>query len=228
MSEDKDKQDPEAEGWATAKTLAEALPYIQIYDRETVVIKYGGHAMGESEVAKLFAADVVLLKLMGVHPVVVHGGGPQISAILDRAGVKSAFVDGLRVTDAATMQIAEMVLSGSINKEIANWITLAGREAETIRRSAEEQAKRLVDETEITRSAKAQAGDTLNRAEQRSRELMKAANDYVDDALRRTEEAVNAALNEVQQSRVRFRSLAGARQNVPAPQQEEPDEQTEE
>lgn len=130
MSEDKDKQDPEAEGWATAKTLAEALPYIQIYDRETVVIKYGGHAMGESEVAKLFAADVVLLKLMGVHPVVVHGGGPQISAMLDRAGVKSAFVDGLRVTDAATMQIAEMVLSGSINKEIASWITLAGQQAD--------------------------------------------------------------------------------------------------
>lgn len=130
MSEDKDKQDPEAEGWATAKTLAEALPYIQIYDRETVVIKYGGHAMGESDVAKLFAADVVLLKLMGVHPVVVHGGGPQISAMLDRAGVKSAFVDGLRVTDAATMQIAEMVLSGSINKEIASWITLAGQQAD--------------------------------------------------------------------------------------------------
>jgi len=126
---DKD-DDQTGEGWATAKTLAEALPYIQIYDRETVVIKYGGHAMGESEVAKLFAADVVLLKLMGVHPVVVHGGGPQISAMLDRAGVKSAFVDGLRVTDAATMQIAEMVLSGSINKEIASWITLAGQQAD--------------------------------------------------------------------------------------------------
>lgn len=120
----------DGEGWATAKTLAEALPYIQIYDRETVVIKYGGHAMGEAEVAKLFAADVVLLKLMGVHPVVVHGGGPQISAMLDRAGVKSAFVDGLRVTDAATMQIAEMVLSGSINKEIASWITIAGQQAD--------------------------------------------------------------------------------------------------
>jgi acetylglutamate kinase len=119
-----------AEGWATARTLAEALPYIQIYDRQTVVIKYGGHAMGEAEVAKLFAADVVLLKLMGVHPVVVHGGGPQISAMLDRAGVKSAFVDGLRVTDAATMEIAEMVLSGSINKEIASWITLAGQQAD--------------------------------------------------------------------------------------------------
>ena len=89
----------EERGWETAKTLAEALPYIQVYDRETVVIKYGGHAMGESAVAKQFAADVVLLKLMGVNPVVVHGGGPQISAMLDKAGVKSAFVDGLRVTD---------------------------------------------------------------------------------------------------------------------------------
>jgi len=117
-------------GWATARTLAEALPYIQIYDRETVVIKYGGHAMGEEEVARLFAADAVLLKLLGVHPVVVHGGGPQISAMLERAGVKSTFIDGLRVTDAPTMEVAEMVLSGAINKEIANWITLAGSEAD--------------------------------------------------------------------------------------------------
>ncbi|WP_374573488.1 acetylglutamate kinase [Phenylobacterium sp.] len=121
---------PAEQGWATAKTLAESLPYIQIYDRETVVIKYGGHAMGEESVAKLFAADVVLLKMLGVHPVVVHGGGPQISAMLDKAGVKSTFVDGLRVTDAATMEVAEMVLSGAINKEIANWITQAGAEAD--------------------------------------------------------------------------------------------------
>lgn len=120
----------EERGWATAKTLAEALPYIQVYDRETVVIKYGGHAMGESAVAKQFAADVVLLKLMGVNPVVVHGGGPQISAMLDKAGVKSSFVDGLRVTDADTMQVAEMVLSGAVNKEIAAWITHAGKEAD--------------------------------------------------------------------------------------------------
>jgi acetylglutamate kinase len=91
-----------------------------------VVIKYGGHAMGQEDVAKLFAADAVLLKLLGVHPVVVHGGGPQISRMLDKAGVKSTFVDGLRVTDEATMEVAEMVLSGAINKEIANWITLAG------------------------------------------------------------------------------------------------------
>ena len=122
--------DTDAQGWETAKTLAEALPYIQIYDRKTVVIKYGGHAMGESAVAKQFAADVVLLKLMGVNPVVVHGGGPQISAMLDKAGVKSSFVDGLRVTDHDTMQVAEMVLSGAVNKEIAHWITMAGRKAD--------------------------------------------------------------------------------------------------
>ena len=127
---DETERQSEDRGWDTAKTLAEALPYIQIYDRKTVVIKYGGHAMGESAVARQFAADVVLLKLMGVNPVVVHGGGPQISAMLDKAGVRSAFVDGLRVTDADTMQVAEMVLSGAVNKEIAHWITMAGREAD--------------------------------------------------------------------------------------------------
>jgi len=120
----------EEQGWATARTLAEALPFIQIYDRETVVIKYGGHAMGEEQLAKLFAADAVLLKLLGLHPVVVHGGGPQISRMLEKAGVKSTFVDGLRVTDEPTMEVAEMVLSGAINKEIASWITQAGAEAE--------------------------------------------------------------------------------------------------
>ena len=127
---DEQERQSEERGWATAKTLAEALPYIQVYDRETVVIKYGGHAMGETAVAKQFAADVVLLKLMGVNPVVVHGGGPQISAMLERAGVKSSFVDGLRVTDADTMAVAEMVLSGAVNKEIAAWISHAGKEAD--------------------------------------------------------------------------------------------------
>ena len=122
--------DTEEPGWATARTLAEALPYIQIYDRKTVVIKYGGHAMGEEAVAALFAADAVLLKLLGVHPVVVHGGGPQISRMLEKAGVKSTFVDGLRVTDAATMEVAEMVLSGAINKEIVHLINRAGKEAD--------------------------------------------------------------------------------------------------
>src|ERR1700753_3426112 len=92
----------EEQGGPTATTLAEALPFIQIYDRETVVIKYGGHAIGEEGGAQLFAADAVLLKLLGVHPVVVHGGGPQISRMLERSGVKSTFIDGLRVTDEAT------------------------------------------------------------------------------------------------------------------------------
>ena len=128
MSDDATPQ--EDAGWASAKTLAEALPYIQRYDREIVVIKYGGHAMGEDEVARLFAADVVLLKLLGMHPVVVHGGGPQISRMLKRSGVESTFIDGLRVTDAATMEVAEMVLSGAVNKEIVNFINVAGREAD--------------------------------------------------------------------------------------------------
>jgi acetylglutamate kinase len=117
-------------GLATAKTLAEALPFIQIYDRETVVVKYGGHAMGDTETARKFAADIVLLKLVGIHPVVVHGGGPQISRMLEKAGVKSEFVDGLRVTDPDTMEVAEMVLSGSVNKELAHLITSEGREAD--------------------------------------------------------------------------------------------------
>ena len=122
--------DQEEAGWATAHTLAEALPFIQRYDRETVVIKYGGHAMGEDAVAQKFASNCVLLKLLGLHPVVVHGGGPQISRMLDKAGVKSTFVDGLRVTDAATMEVAEMVLSGQINKELVHFINRAGAEAD--------------------------------------------------------------------------------------------------
>lgn len=144
----------EEAGWATAKTLAEALPYIQIYDRETVVIKYGGHAMGQEAVAKLFAADAVLLKLLGVHPVVVHGGGPQISRMLDKAGVKSTFIDGLRVTDEATMEVAEMVLSGAINKEIANWITLAGAEADVRGVGLSGKDARLITAEKVTRTRK--------------------------------------------------------------------------
>ncbi|MGE5502523.1 MAG: acetylglutamate kinase [Ignavibacteriales bacterium] len=144
----------EERGWATARTLAEALPYIQIYDRSTVVIKYGGHAMGEEEVARQFAADAVLLKLLGVHPVVVHGGGPQISAMLERAGVKSTFVNGLRVTDAPTMEVAEMVLSGAINKEIANWITLAGREADVRGVGLSGKDARLITVEKATRTQK--------------------------------------------------------------------------
>src|SRR3954469_12500555 len=141
-------------GWATAKTLAEALPYIQIYDRETVVIKYGGHAMGEEQGAKLFAADAVLLKMLGVHPVGVHGGGPQISAWLSKAGVKSTFVDGLRVTDEATMEVAEMVLSGAINKEIASWITQAGAEADVRGVGLSGKDARLIVVEKVTRTKK--------------------------------------------------------------------------
>ncbi|NBB16538.1 acetylglutamate kinase [Caulobacter sp. SLTY] len=144
----------EEAGWATAKTLAEALPYIQRYDREKVVIKYGGHAMGEEQVAKLFAADAVLLKLLGVLPVVVHGGGPQISAMLDRAGVKSTFIDGLRVTDAPTMEVAEMVLSGAINKEIASWITQAGAEADVRGVGLSGKDARLITVTKARRTRK--------------------------------------------------------------------------
>jgi acetylglutamate kinase len=140
------------EQWGTARTLAEALPYIQIYDREIVVIKYGGHAMGQEETAKRFAADVVLLKLLGMHPVVVHGGGPQISAWLKRAGVKSEFVDGLRVTDEATMEVAEMVLSGAINKELANFITLAGAEADVRGIGLSGKDARLITVEKATRS----------------------------------------------------------------------------
>ena len=144
----------EEPGWATAKTLAEALPYIQIYDRQTVVIKYGGHAMGEEAVAKLFAADAVLLKLLGLHPVVVHGGGPQISRMLERAGVKSTFIDGLRVTDAATMEVAEMVLSGAINKEIASWITQAGATADVRGVGLSGKDANLITVTKATRTRK--------------------------------------------------------------------------
>ena len=94
---------------AKAETLVEALPYLQRYAGRTFVVKYGGHAMGDPELARDFAEDVVLLKAVGINPVVVHGGGPQIGAMLKTMGVESSFVDGLRVTDEATMRVAEMV-----------------------------------------------------------------------------------------------------------------------
>jgi len=111
---------------AKAETLIEALPYLQRYAGRTFVVKYGGHAMGDPELALDFAQDVVLLKAVGINPVVVHGGGPQIGAMLKKLGVESRFVDGLRVTDKATAEIAEMVLCGSINKELVGWIAGAG------------------------------------------------------------------------------------------------------
>lgn len=114
---------------AKAETLTEALPYLQRYAGATFVVKYGGHAMGDPELARDFAEDVVLLKAVGINPIVVHGGGPQIGAMLKRLGVESQFVGGLRVTDAETARIAEMVLAGSINKEIVGWIGQAGGKA---------------------------------------------------------------------------------------------------
>ena len=113
----------------TARTLSEALPYLQRYDNQIIVIKYGGHAMVDAELAKGFARDVVLLKLLGLHPVVVHGGGPQIGAMLEKLAIKSEFRYGLRVTDDATMEVVEMVLSGPINKSIVRAINAAGGKA---------------------------------------------------------------------------------------------------
>jgi acetylglutamate kinase len=114
---------------AKAETLTEALPYLQRYAGRTFVVKYGGHAMGDPDLAHDFAEDIVLLKAVGINPVVVHGGGPQIGAMLKKVGVESTFVDGLRVTDKQTAEVAEMVLSGSINKELVTWIAKAGGKA---------------------------------------------------------------------------------------------------
>src|SRR6202790_5392713 len=112
-----------------AHILSEALPHMQRYDEEIVVVKYGGHAMGEEGMAKSFARDIVLMEQTAINPVVVHGGGPQIGGMLDRLGIKSQFAAGLRVTDAATIEIVEMVLAGSINKQIVGFINGAGGRA---------------------------------------------------------------------------------------------------
>ena len=112
-----------------AHVLTEALPFMQRYDKKTVVIKYGGHAMGDADLAEKFANDVVLLKQAGVNPVVVHGGGPQIAAMLERLGIKSTFKNGLRVTDAQTVEVVEMVLAGAINKQIVTALNRAGGSA---------------------------------------------------------------------------------------------------
>jgi acetylglutamate kinase len=109
-----------------AATLAAALPYMRRYAGKTIVVKYGGHAMGDEHLADLFAQDVVLLKQIGMHPIVVHGGGPQIGQMLERLKIKSSFIDGLRVTDRETVEIVEMVLSGSINKQLVQAINGAG------------------------------------------------------------------------------------------------------
>jgi acetylglutamate kinase len=112
-----------------AQILAEALPYMQRYDEATVVVKYGGHAMGAENLAREFARDIVLLEQTAINPVVVHGGGPQIEAMLKRVGVKSQFAGGLRVTDEETLEVVEMVLAGSINKQMVGYINEAGGKA---------------------------------------------------------------------------------------------------
>ena len=118
-----------AEWLSKAGILTEALPYMRRYSGKTVVIKYGGHAMGDDDLALKFAADMVLLQQVGMNPVVVHGGGPQIGKMLERLAIKSEFIDGLRVTDQATVEIVEMVLSGAINKGIVAAINQAGGRA---------------------------------------------------------------------------------------------------
>ncbi len=110
----------------TAATISEALPYMRRFNGRTFVIKFGGPAMGDAALAKNFARDVVLLKQVGINPVVVHGGGPQIGAMLDRLGLESDFVDGLRVTDQDAVEVVEMVLAGSINKAVVSEINAAG------------------------------------------------------------------------------------------------------
>src|SRR6266550_1111751 len=112
-----------------ARILIEALPHMQRYDEEIVVVKYGGHAMGAEDRARSFARDIVLMEQTAINPVVVHGGAPQIGDMLARLGIKSQFADGLRVTDAATIEIVEMVLAGSINKQIVGFINEAGGKA---------------------------------------------------------------------------------------------------
>ena len=120
------RQDKPAYDLETARTLTEALPYMHRFAGQTFVIKYGGAAMGDHALGNAFASDIVLIKQVGINPVIVHGGGPQIGAMLDRLKIKSSFVDGLRVTDGATVKIVEMVLSGSINKQIVASINDAG------------------------------------------------------------------------------------------------------
>ena len=120
---------PKIDPQTQARILSEALPHMQRYDEEIIVIKYGGHAMGHEETARDFARDVVLLEQAAINPVVVHGGGPQIAAMLKKLGIKSEFAAGLRITDAATVEIVEMVLAGSINKQIVGYINDAGGKA---------------------------------------------------------------------------------------------------
>ena len=124
-----DPSTPRPDVHVQAEVLVQALPHMQRYDQQVVVIKYGGHAMGDRAAAEDFAEDVVLLEQSGIKPIVVHGGGPQIGKMLEKLGIKSEFKGGLRVTDAATVEVVEMVLAGSINKQIVGWIGAEGGKA---------------------------------------------------------------------------------------------------
>jgi len=147
------KHTPHPSWLEKAKTLSEALPYMKRYAGESFVIKYGGHAMGDDNLARAFASDVTLIKQVGINPVVVHGGGPQIGAMLERLKIKSSFVDGLRVTDRETVEIVEMVLCGSINKQIVTMINevggsaigLSGKDGGLIRAEKLRRTRRVTD-----------------------------------------------------------------------------------
>ncbi len=117
------------EAETTAQVISRALPYIQRFSGKTVVVKYGGNAMGDDNLKESFARDIVLMKLVGINPVVVHGGGPQIGELLERLSIESKFIDGMRVTDGKTMDVVEMVLGATVNKEIVNMISAAGGKA---------------------------------------------------------------------------------------------------
>jgi len=146
MSASAKKANSDIESSSTVKVLIEALPYIKRFSGKTIVIKYGGNAMVDDQLKTGFARDVVLMKLVGMNPVVVHGGGPQIGELLERIGKETSFVEGMRVTDSETMDVVEMVLGGLVNKEIVNLINrhgglavgLSGKDGELIR------AKKLV------------------------------------------------------------------------------------
>ena len=147
-----------------ADILMEALPYIKNFYGKTIVIKYGGHAMSDEALKKSFAKDVVLMKYIGINPVIVHGGGPQISQTMERMGLKPKFVSGYRVTDSDTMDIVEMVLGGAINKEIVNLINSNGGRAAGLdrKRRRADQGEKEIPERHVRRDGR--AGDNRRRA----------------------------------------------------------------
>ena len=149
----KNIQNTAKESHSQARILSQALPFMRRYAGQTIVVKYGGHAMGDKNLAQLFANDIVLLKQVGIHPIVVHGGGPQIGQTLERMKIKSSFIDGLRVTDAETVDVVEMVLAGAINKQVSAAINkagglaigLSGKDGNLIRASKIQRTKRDPD-----------------------------------------------------------------------------------